>query len=105
MSEPTSIAQLEADITARRARLADTLNELSYRSQPKVIVGRQKQAARAKFSAATQDEYGDVRPFSQIMKAEERHIESLLRLFESCVLSARAWPGSTFPRSFWFSRC
>jgi hypothetical protein len=62
MSEPTSIAQLEADITARRARLADTLNELSYRSQPKVIVGRQKQAARARFSAATQDEYGDVRP-------------------------------------------
>lgn len=55
MSEPTSIAQLEADITARRARLADTLGELSYRSQPKVIVDRQKQAARARFSAATQD--------------------------------------------------
>ncbi len=62
MSEPTSIAQLEADITARRARLADTLGELSYRSQPKVIVDRQKQAARARFSAATQDEDGDPRP-------------------------------------------
>ena len=62
MSEPTSIAQLEADITARRARLADTMSELSYRSQPKVIVGRQKQAAKARFSAATQDEYGDPRP-------------------------------------------
>ena len=62
MSQPTSIAQLEADITARRARLADTLGELNYRSKPKVIVDRRKQAARARFAAATQDEYGDPRP-------------------------------------------
>ena len=45
MTEPTiaqpSIAQLEADIAARRARLADTLGELNYRRQPKVIVERQ----------------------------------------------------------------
>ena len=61
MTEPTSIAQLEADIAARRARLADTLGELSYRSKPKVIVERQKQAAHARFSAATQNESGDVR--------------------------------------------
>jgi hypothetical protein len=61
MTEPTSIAQLEADITARRARLADTLGELSYRTQPKVIVERKKQAAHARFSSATQNEYGDVR--------------------------------------------
>ncbi|MGA8045176.1 MAG: DUF3618 domain-containing protein [Dermatophilaceae bacterium] len=61
MTEPTSIAQLEADIAARRARLADTLNELNYRRQPKVIVERKKQAAQRRFSAATQNEYGDVR--------------------------------------------
>jgi hypothetical protein len=61
MSEPMSMAQLEADITARRARLADTLSELSYRSQPKVIVERRKQAMRVKFAEATQDENGDVR--------------------------------------------
>lgn len=68
-----SIAQLEADITARRARLADTLGELSYRSQPKVIVERKKEQARvavglkvdetrARFAEATQDEHGEVRP-------------------------------------------
>ena len=73
MSQPTSIAQLEADITARRARLADTLGELSYRSQPKVIVDRRKQAlrarlsattedARVRFAAATQDKDGAARP-------------------------------------------
>ena len=61
MTEPTSIAQLEADIAARRARLADTLGELNYRRQPKVIVERQKRAAHRRFSAATQDEYGEVR--------------------------------------------
>ena len=61
MTEPTSIAQLEADIAARRARLADTLSELSYRSKPKVIVERQKQAAHQRFSAATQNEDGEVR--------------------------------------------
>lgn len=66
MTEPTSIAQpsiaqLEADIAARRARLADTLGELNYRRQPKVIVERQKQSLHRRFSAATQDEYGEVR--------------------------------------------
>ena len=60
--EPLSIAQLEADITARRARLADTVGELSYRSQPKVIVERRKQAARARFAELTQDENGAPRP-------------------------------------------
>lgn len=60
MSDP-SISKLEADIAARRARLADTLSELSYRSQPKVIVDRQKQAAQARFAGATQNEDGSVR--------------------------------------------
>lgn len=60
MSEP-SISQLEADIAARRARLADTLGELSYRSQPKVIAERQKEAAQVRFAGATQHEDGSVR--------------------------------------------
>ena len=60
MSDP-SMAKLEADIAARRARLADTLSELSYRSQPKVIVERQKSAAQARFADATQNEDGSVR--------------------------------------------
>lgn len=60
MSEP-SIPKLEADIAARRARLADTLSELSYRSQPKVIVERQKQSVEARFVDATQNEDGSVR--------------------------------------------
>jgi hypothetical protein len=45
--------------------------------------------ARAEY-ALILDEYGDVRPFSQIIKAEERHIESLLRLFESLDMEAPA---------------
>jgi len=65
MTEPTiaqpTIAQLEADIAARRARLADTLGELNYRRQPKVIVERQKRSLHRRFTAATQDEYGEVR--------------------------------------------
>ena len=71
MSEP-SLNKLEADIAARRARLADTLGELSYRSQPSVIVDRQKQAlaarvddaattAQARFVNATHDDDGAVR--------------------------------------------
>lgn len=60
-STPTSISALEADIAARRARLADTLSELSYRSQPKVIADRQKQAAQARFADLTQHEDGTVR--------------------------------------------
>ncbi|NLJ52750.1 MAG: DUF3618 domain-containing protein [Intrasporangiaceae bacterium] len=71
MSEP-SISQLEADIAARRARLADTLGELSYRSQPSVIADRQKRAltakaegaahnAQARFAGATQHEDGSAR--------------------------------------------
>lgn len=61
MSESQRIAQLEADIAARRARLADTLGELSYRSQPKVIVERQKQSAKDRFTELTQNEDGSIR--------------------------------------------
>lgn len=60
MSDP-SMAKLEADIAARRARLADTLSELSYRSQPKVIAERQKHQAQVRFTEATQNEDGSVR--------------------------------------------
>ncbi|MDO5503747.1 MAG: DUF3618 domain-containing protein [Actinomycetia bacterium] len=60
MSEP-SIAKLEADIAARRARLANTIDELTYRSQPKVIAERQKQAAQLRFADATQNADGTVR--------------------------------------------
>lgn len=60
-STPTSFSALEADIAARRARLADTVSELSYRSQPKVIAERQKQAAQARFADLTQHEDGSVR--------------------------------------------
>lgn len=60
MSDP-SMAKLEADIAARRARLADTLSELSYRSQPKVIAERQKRKAQVRFADATQNQDGSVR--------------------------------------------
>lgn len=82
MSE-SQISLLEADITARRARLADTLGELAYRAQPAVIVDRQVQktkrsiahradetkrsfvnraeATKSQFADATQNEDGSIR--------------------------------------------
>ena len=71
MSE-SQISLLEADIAARRARLAHTLGELAYRSQPKVIVDRKVQKTKrslvnrteqtkAQFLGMTQNEDGSIR--------------------------------------------
>ena len=51
----SSISSLEADIAARRARLADTIDELARRATPQAIVDRQ-------FTAATTDESGAAKP-------------------------------------------
>jgi MYXO-CTERM domain-containing protein len=58
----SSISSLEADIAARRARLADTIDELARRATPQAIVDRQVSAAKARFTAATTDESGAARP-------------------------------------------
>ncbi len=58
---PTSISELEADIAARRDRLARTVGELKHRATPKAIAQRQVQAAKARFADATTTPEGDLR--------------------------------------------
>jgi hypothetical protein len=60
-STPTSISALEADLAARRDRLAHTVDELTRRATPKAILERQKDAAKARFIDATMTPEGDLR--------------------------------------------
>ena len=59
-SAPT-ITSLQADIAARRERLARTVDELSQRATPKAIARQQTGAAKARFAAATTTPEGDLR--------------------------------------------
>jgi hypothetical protein len=56
-----SVTQIEADLRASRARLANTVDQLAFRAQPKEIVRREKAAARRKFMEATHTPNGDLR--------------------------------------------
>jgi hypothetical protein len=58
---PVSIPTLEAEIAARRDRLAKTIDELAFRVKPATIIHRQKQAARARFADVAQTPEGDLR--------------------------------------------
>jgi hypothetical protein len=60
MSTP-SVEQIQADIEAARVRLAGTLDELAFRAQPKEILRREIEHAKARFAAATHDEHGELR--------------------------------------------
>lgn len=53
--------QIEADIEATRTRLANTIDELAYRSKPGVIANRQKDAAVVKLQDTFMTPNGDVR--------------------------------------------
>jgi hypothetical protein len=54
---PRSMAEIEADMDATRARLSATLNELKVASQPKNIVNRQVQKVKTFYT----DDYGALR--------------------------------------------
>lgn len=56
-----SIAALEADIAARRQRLASTVDELAARVTPQALLQQQKEQARARFVSATTTPEGDLR--------------------------------------------
>ena len=56
-----SVDQIEAEIVAARTRLADTVDELHFRTSPKEIARRQAESLKAKFFAATHTETGDLR--------------------------------------------
>jgi len=53
--------QIEAQIEKTRAHLASTIDELAVRAQPREIVRRQKESARAKLIDATHTPEGDLR--------------------------------------------
>jgi hypothetical protein len=53
--------QIEAEIAATRAHLAGTIDELTIRTQPREIVRRQKESAKARFVEATHTPEGDLR--------------------------------------------
>lgn len=56
-----SISSLEADIAARRERLAATIDELAERATPQAILARQTESAKARFTAATTHDDGSVK--------------------------------------------
>ena len=58
---PISIPALEAEISARRERLAKTIDELTYRVHPKTIINRQAEAAKARFADVATTPEGDLR--------------------------------------------
>lgn len=59
-ASPT-IASLEAEVVARRERLAGTIDELVEKASPKAILQRQKDAARARFADVAQTPEGELR--------------------------------------------
>ena len=58
---PVSIPALEAEISARRERLAQTIDELTFRVHPKTIINRQTEAAKARFADVATTPEGDLR--------------------------------------------
>ena len=52
---------IEADIAVTRAHLANTIDELAVRSQPREIVRRQKESMKAKVVEATHTPEGNLR--------------------------------------------
>ncbi len=61
VTPPPSIPALEAEIAERRDRLARTIDELTYRVQPRTILHRQTEAAKARFADVATTPEGDLR--------------------------------------------
>jgi hypothetical protein len=61
-SKPSPSAdEIEAEIIAKRAHLASTIDELALRAQPREIARRQAESAKARFVDATHTPEGDLR--------------------------------------------
>jgi hypothetical protein len=56
-----SIASLDAELTARRERLAATIDELVEKANPRNILQRQAEAARARFADVATTPEGQLR--------------------------------------------
>ncbi|MDF3045479.1 MAG: hypothetical protein K0R30_1707 [Ornithinibacter sp.] len=60
-TQPPSISALEAEITVRRERLANTIDELTHRVTPRNILHRRTQAAKARFADVATTPEGHLR--------------------------------------------
>ncbi len=58
---PATPAEIEAAIDERRSHLAQTIDELVQRTQPKAIAQRSVVDAKQRFAAATRTESGELR--------------------------------------------
>ncbi len=58
---PPSIDTLDAELTARRERLAATIDELVEKASPKAIFQRQAEAAKARFADVATTPEGELR--------------------------------------------
>jgi hypothetical protein len=56
-----SIASLDAELTARRERLAATIDELVEKASPKAIFHRQAEVAKARFADVATTPEGELR--------------------------------------------
>lgn len=56
-----SIAALDAELTARRERLAATIDELVEKASPRNILQRQAEAAKARFADVATTPEGELR--------------------------------------------
>ncbi|MBK6886076.1 MAG: DUF3618 domain-containing protein [Tetrasphaera sp.] len=56
-----SVAELQAQIEATRARLSSTVDQLTTKAAPKALLDREKENAKARFAAATRTPEGDLR--------------------------------------------
>jgi len=60
---PTNLSPdaIEAEIAQTRAHLSSTIDELTVRAQPREIIRRQKESAKARFARATHTPEGGLR--------------------------------------------
>ncbi len=58
---PPSIATLDAELTARRERLAATIDELVEKASPRNILQRQAEAAKARWADVATTPEGELR--------------------------------------------
>jgi hypothetical protein len=58
---PVSLAALEAEIVARRERLAQTIDELTERVRPSSIIHRQTEVAKQRFADVATTPEGELR--------------------------------------------
>jgi len=77
------IALLAGLLAVVPARAAETSS-----LQAKLDLALQDEYHARDFYAAVLEQYGDVRPFANIIRGEERHIEALLNLYEAYGLTA-----------------